>query len=75
MVGSVEGKTPEAKPAPAVEKPQEKAVAPTTQSLIASSEKKPKSLEPWGELVPFGDPSWYQGVCPPLLAYLRHELC
>jgi hypothetical protein len=21
-------------------------------------------LDPYGDLVPFADPSWYQGVCP-----------
>jgi hypothetical protein len=24
-----------------------------------------EALEPFGDLIPFADPSWYQGVCPP----------
>lgn len=70
-IGSLEGKTapaaaPTPAPAPAAEKvkPAPPAPAPPAPASPApkpeGSEREP--LEMGGDLIPFGDPSWYQGV-------------
>lgn len=42
---------------------------PATYDSEAYKNAKPAKaevvLDPYGELIPFGDPSWYQGVCHP----------
>lgn len=67
MIGSLEGKAAE-KPATApatVEAPKAAPVVavPAKTSAVKMPEEKREALEPFGELIPFGDPSWYQGVC------------
>lgn len=67
MVGSLEGKVA-SKPATAVAtvgapKATPAVVTPTETSVVKVPEEKREALEPFGELIPFGDPSWYQGVC------------
>ena len=57
MVGSLEGKAAE-KPAAAAAP-----VTPAKTPDVKVPEEKREPLEPFGELIPFGDPSWYQGVC------------
>ena len=61
QVGSLDTK-PKAEPkveaAPVKPAPKPAAVAKTTASEAESSEP----LEPFGDLIPFADPSWYQGV-------------
>lgn len=32
---------------------------------VPADEAEIEPLEPFGDLVPFADPSWYQGVCSP----------
>lgn len=52
---------PAAKPAPAPAKaPEEKKAAPAAAAAAAAPE--PEALEPYGDLIPFADPNWYQGV-------------
>lgn len=72
MIGSLESKSHSpvaskpATPATTVEetpKTASTAVIPATTTDISNSETHVKALEPFGELIPFGDPSWYHGVC------------
>lgn len=50
--------TPPATPPAPEKKPEPKAApAPT-----ASAEEDAEALDPYGSLIPFADPSWYQGV-------------
>jgi hypothetical protein len=63
LVGSLDTKPkPEPKPEPAKAAPpapKPKAAA----SAPAATESAPsEALEPYGQLIPFGDPNWYQGV-------------
>ena len=77
QIGSLDSKkqaeappTPPATPPPAgkqeelVEPKSESgtgSVAPTEQAATMLKEPS-ETLEPFGDLIPFGDPSWYQGV-------------
>jgi len=68
QVGSLDSKksaappTPPATPPPVKEavKPSPAAAAPMP-GPAAAEDTEP--LDPFGDLVPFGDPTWYQGVC------------
>jgi hypothetical protein len=68
QIGSLEGKAPAPAPAPAPEPKKEvveaKAVAlkPGPAAAVAAETELKESLEPFGDLIPFGDPAWYQGV-------------
>jgi len=73
MIGSLDVKAAE-KPATAAataETPKAAPVviAPTKTSAVKVPEEKRESFEPFGELIPFGDPSWYQGVCIPPIKF------
>lgn len=67
QVGSLDTKpkpaeaTPASKPAPKPEpkKTESKKAEPAKASASAPA---PEALEPYGALIPFADPSWYQGV-------------
>lgn len=64
QIGSLDTKAaPAPAPAPAPAAPAPKA-EPTPQ--VASGDVKPPATaepqDPFGELIPFADPSWYQGV-------------
>jgi hypothetical protein len=72
QVGSLDTKKVEAPltpPAtPPAEKQQEKKVQPQAEpGTVApapgpSAAEEAEAMEPFGSLIPFGDPSWYQGV-------------
>lgn len=67
MVGSLDTKPmpePKAEPALATPAPKPKPKAkPTTAVVKAESPAETSEpLEPFGHLIPFADPSWYQGV-------------
>jgi hypothetical protein len=63
QVGSLDTKPKPAaapKPAPA---PQPEAPKTTAQPAApAASEEEAEAMEPFGQLIPFSDPGWYQGV-------------
>lgn len=65
QVGSLDSKskaeaTPSPTPtAPEPKKASEKAVVP---AAAKEEEEEREALEPFGSQIPFGDPSWYQGV-------------
>ena len=77
QVGSLDTKaappTPPATPPPAEKKEVAKprAESGTLSAVPAKGVEKEEveTLEPFGDLIPFADPSWYQGVClfPPCL--------
>ncbi|KAL1976706.1 hypothetical protein VTN31DRAFT_2988 [Thermomyces dupontii] len=77
QIGSLDSKKKEAAAAPATS-----SSAPTTQDAEAYKNAKPAKaevvLDPYGELIPFGDPSWYQGYHSPYYnathAALRQEV-
>ena len=74
MVGSLDSKAqaePPKKPTSAPPAPPKKPeAAATTVAKVARSQAPaqsqshefPESLDPFGEQIPFSDPSWYQGV-------------
>lgn len=65
QVGSLDSKKVAAPPA----KPAAPAAVPSAAKSTAVGEAQPAKseapLDPFGDLVPFADPSWYQGVCIP----------
>lgn len=79
QIGSLDSK-PKAEPAP---KPSPTYAAPEptkeTKKAVATptaQTEEAEALEPYGSLIPFADPSWYQGVCLYLqLAHYSHYLC
>ncbi len=46
-------------------KAESEAVAPVPASTPVAEREQLEALEPFGDLIPFADPSWYQGVRPP----------
>lgn len=63
QIGSLDTKKAAPAPAPA---PAPKQAAPKPTSAPAPSSVIPAAVgtpqDPYGELIPFADPSWYQGV-------------
>lgn len=59
LLGYIEGKAPAA-PAPKAEAPKKAAPKPAASSASATAPKE--ALDPYGDLIPYGDPNWYQGV-------------
>jgi hypothetical protein len=63
QIGSLD--TKKAAPAPPAPAPAPKKAAPEPKSASSSSVTPPAAgapQDPYGELIPFADPSWYQGV-------------
>jgi hypothetical protein len=62
-IGSLDTKPkPAAAPAPApAPAPKKEAPKPTAVAAAAPAEES-EALEPFGQQIPFSDPSWYQGV-------------
>lgn len=76
QVGSLDTKKSAAPPTPPAS-PKEETVKPKAESGTVSAmpgkgakqvvdNTDAEALEPYGDLIPFADPSWYQGVCCPL---------
>jgi len=61
-VGSLHTKKQAAPPTPPPSPPAPKAVA-KPAATIAPAEEEAEPLEPFGDQVPYADPSWYQSVC------------
>lgn len=64
QIGSLDTKKAAPAPAPAPE-PKKPAPKPEAPAAAPSSYPPPATAapqEPFGDLVPFADPSWYQGV-------------
>lgn len=84
QVGSLDTKKQAAPPTPPPSPPAKEAVKPSAESGVvvpvpaenAAEESEP--LDPFGDLVPFADPSWYQGFHSPYFnethAALRDEV-
>jgi hypothetical protein len=55
-------------------KPQAESGAVVPAPAAAAEREMLEALDPFGDLIPFADPSWYQGVSVPSLSrsYLRH---
>lgn len=71
QVGSLDSKKVEAPPTPPATPPAEETkqkVVPQAESgTVAptpgpSAEEEAEALDPYGSLIPFADPAWYQGV-------------
>ncbi|KAI5808680.1 putative acyl-CoA dehydrogenase [Peziza echinospora] len=61
-IGTIEGKAVAAPPPPPAPVAPVAAPVKAAVAVVSSQEvEKKEALEPWGELIPFGDPSWYQG--------------
>ena len=60
QIGSLDTKKVETPAAPA---PAPAASSPTKTKAVAKPAKSEGPLDPYGDLIPFADPSWYQGVC------------
>ena len=75
QVGSLDTKkaaAPEPAPAPAPKK--EEVVKPAAESgavvpVSGQTAEDAEPLDPYGDLIPFADPTWYQGVCLPYFCY------
>lgn len=67
QVGSLDTKPkPAAEPMP-VAVPKKEAPKPkAASSAVAAPAEQSETLEPFGQQIPFGDPSWYQSVSTPL---------
>ena len=77
QVGSLDTKkaaVPEPAPEPKKEvaKPAAKSSAVVSAPTEAAEDAEP--LDPFGDLIPFGDPTWYQGVRSPLLYYATNTI-
>lgn len=76
QVGSLDTKkAAEPEPAPAPE-PKKEIVKPAAESgavvpTPAQDAEEVEALDPFGDLIPFADPTWYQGVCLPH-SFLAH---
>ena len=62
-VGSLDTKKQAAPPTPPPSPPAQKAVAKPAAKSAPAEEEVAEPLEPFGDLVPYADPSWYQSVC------------
>lgn len=74
QVGSLDTKKVEAPPTPpatppaeekkqkTVPQPEPGTVAPAPGPAAQESAESSEALDPYGSLIPFGDPAWYQGV-------------
>jgi hypothetical protein len=72
QVGSLDTKKSAAPPTPPATPPLEKKkekVVPSTESATVAPALGPvaagesEALDPYGSIIPFADPSWYQSVC------------
>jgi hypothetical protein len=68
QVGSLDSKA--APPTPPPSPPQKKdVVKPSAESGVVApmpteaAEEEAEAMDPYGDLVPYADPSWYQSVC------------
>jgi hypothetical protein len=69
QIGSLDSKPKAETPAPAPPAPKKEA-APKKATSATSSEES-EALDPFGQLIPFADPAWYQGVSrEPLMCVL-----
>ncbi|KAL1858576.1 hypothetical protein Plec18170_002776 [Paecilomyces lecythidis] len=77
QIGSLDSKKAAAAPAPAPAKKEAPKAAPAA-AAAATPAKPVEALEPYGDLIPFADPSWYQGYRSPYFnethAALRAEV-
>jgi hypothetical protein len=81
-VGSLDTKKQAAMPTPPPSPPAPKAASKPAAKSAPAEVEEAESLDPYGDLVPYADPSWYQGVCCPhtshsdniltLLSTIRH---
>jgi hypothetical protein len=68
QVGSLDTKKVAAAPPTPPTAPKAEVAKPTAVVPVSKhSAGEVEALEPFGDLIPFADPSWYQGVCPPSL--------
>ena len=74
QIGSLNTKkaAPAPAPAPAPKKAEPKAEAASPSSYKPKTVAEPQ--EPYGDLIPFADPSWYQGVSLQLISQKKKEL-
>lgn len=71
QIGSLDTKKAAAPAAPAPAK-KEEAPKPKPKAAAAAAPAKPtEPLDVFGDLVPFADPSWYQGVSKKMTVNLR----
>jgi len=81
QVGSLNTKKAEAAPAPAPKEEKKEIVKPKAESgavVPVPAAAEVETLDPFGDLIPFADPSWYQGYHSPYFnethAALREEI-
>lgn len=63
QVGSLDTKKQAAPPTPPPSPPAKEVVKAAAPTKVAEPEEDDEPLEPYGDLVPYADPSWYQSVC------------
>jgi predicted heme/steroid binding protein len=83
QVGSLDTKKVEAPPTPPATPPAQKVVPQAESGTVApapgpAAQEEAEALDPFGSLIPFGDPNWYQGYHSPYYnethAALRSEV-
>ena len=62
QIGSLDTKPKPAAPPAPVPAPKKEAPKPKPAAAAAAPAEEAEALEPFGEQIPFSDPSWYQGV-------------
>lgn len=62
LVGSLDSKPKAAAPAPKEEKKPAPAKPKPSAAAPVQQQEEPEALDPYGDLVPFADPNWYQSV-------------
>lgn len=75
QVGSLDSKAaPAAPPTPPATPPQKELVKPEANSGVIAPQpteeaEEAEALDPYGDLIPYADPSWYQSVSDPIPVY------
>lgn len=62
QIGSLDTKPKSAAPPPPAPAPKKEAPKPKAAAATVDSNEPAEALEPFGQQIPFSDPSWYQGV-------------
>ncbi|WPH02122.1 Hypothetical protein R9X50_00497700 [Acrodontium crateriforme] len=78
QVGSLDTKPKAAPPSPPATPPPAKKETPAPSKAVAVPEEEAEAMDPYGEMIPYADPSWYQSYHTPYFnethAALRAEI-
>ena len=69
QIGSLDTKPKPATPPAPAPAPKKEAPKPKAAAAASAPEEEAEALEPFGQQIPFSDPSWYQGVSTPIFPF------